>query len=318
MAKSLRRLLFLFFIFILVLGCITGCSKIFNRFQEESNEESQNDKKSPPKILSSMEEETDKIIEQIQQVKDQRADMERQKESEEKQGAEKEEQQTKDQNQEEKGKQGEEESGGEGSDKEKQNQEEQKSSNEQQDQGEKQDQQQKKEDQQPPKVDWVSIEKTIENLHKNWNNYEVQAQKDGASQNLLESYELQLDTLTNWAMSHNENETLKAANELSQYYAKFFNLYKHQAPPDIKDIRYNVRQIIIQATEDNWSEIDDRLQNISESWEIAKSRMEKPDKELNQKIEAAIEDFSRVTHQQNYILVKLKGDILLKNLQEIK
>jgi len=264
-------------------------------------------------MLTSMEEDTNKIIEQIQQVKDRKEDMERQQKIGEEQTTEEKQQQGEKQNQEENNKQE-----GEGSDQEKQDEEQQKSGSDQQKRGEEQNQQQKKEDQQPPKVDWASIEKIIENLHTNWNSYEVQAINDGASQKLRENYELQLDTLTNWVMSHNEDETLKAANELHQYYPKFFDLYKHQAPPNIKDITFNVRQIIIYAQEDNWDKSDERLQNISESWEIAKSRMEKPNKELNQKVEAAIEDFSRVTREQNYILVKLKGNVLLKNLQEIK
>lgn len=319
MTKNIKRPILLLFIFILISSCIVGCSKIFKRSQDKSNEESQNEKKAPPKILISMEEDTNMIIEQIQQVKDQRANMERQQQIEKMQGTkEKKEQQEKEQQGE---KQKQEESNqqeSEGSGKEQEKQGEQTSGDEQQKQGEEQSQQQKKGDQQPPKVDWSSVEKTIEKLHTSWNNYEVQAQKDGASQNLRENYALQLDTLTNWVMSHNEDETLKAANELYQYYSKFYNLYKHQAPPDIKDITYNVRWIIIYAQEGNWDESDERLQNISKSWEIAKSRMEKPDKELNQKIDAAIEDFARVTREQNYMLVKLKGNVLLKNLEQIK
>jgi len=258
-----------------------------------------------------MEEDTEKIIEEIQKIKDQEADMVRQQQIQKKEGEKEEKEQS------QKGEEQESQGQGQKQGKNKQ-QGEGESDGGQQKQGQEQKQGEEQKDQQTPKVDWSSIEKTIENLHSNWNTYEIQARKDGASQDLLENYELQLDTLTNWIMSHSEAETLKAANTLYQYYPRFLNLYKHQAPPDVKEIVYYVRQIIIDAQENNWEEIDERLEAITKAWQTAKVRMEKPDQELNQKVEAAIEDFSRVAKQQNYLLTKLKGNILLKNLQEIK
>lgn len=312
MEKNLKsRIIILLLISILFFVYITGCSKIFQNSKGESNQESQDQKKDPPKILTSMEEDTEKIIEEIQKIKDQEADMVRQQQIQKKEGEKEEKEQS------QKGEEQESQGQGQKQGKNKQ-QGEDESDGGQQKQGQEQKQGEEQKDQQTPKVDWSSIEKTIENLHSNWNTYEIQARKDGASQDLLENYELQLDTLTNWIMSHSEAETLKAANTLYQYYPRFLNLYKHQAPPDVKEIVYYVRQIIIDAQENNWEEIDERLEAITKAWQTAKVRMEKPDQELNQKVEAAIEDFSRVAKQQNYLLTKLKGNILLKNLQEIK
>jgi len=57
---------------------------------------------------------------------------------------------------------------------------------------------------------------------------------------------------------------------------------------------------------------------IKQAWDIAKSRMDKPDRDLNRRVETAIDSFSRSVKQQNTHLVKLKGNILMDMLEEIK
>jgi len=57
---------------------------------------------------------------------------------------------------------------------------------------------------------------------------------------------------------------------------------------------------------------------MEKAWQTAKSRMQKTDKKLNERIDYAMQDFSQVVKQKDLELVKLKGEILLKNVEKVK
>ena len=89
-------------------------------------------------------------------------------------------------------------------------------------------------------------------------------------------------------------------------------------PPEIKEIKYYLQQILIDAEAGTWYNTQELLKNMEKAWETAKSRMEKPNKEHNEKIDYAVQDFSQAVQQKDLHLSKLKGEILLKNLEKIK
>ena len=85
-----------------------------------------------------------------------------------------------------------------------------------------------------------------------------------------------------------------------------------------KEVKYYVQQVIVYGQNDNWEDTEQLIPSIQDAWERAKGKMEKPDKNLNEKIDYAIDDFIRVVQQKNLALAKLKADILLKNLEQVK
>jgi len=290
-----RKILVLILAITLVLLTSTSCSRIFkqNDDQQQGQKGQQQEKKDPPSALTQMEKETDNMIQQIQKIRDQRAKMIGQQiGTSQKQN-----------------------------DGNKPQPKQQSSSQADQKQDkEKQDQQQESQTQgmQQNQIKWQNFEKTIKALNELWNKYEPQAKKDGAPDTLISQFEKQLNMLTSSIMAHDEEKTLMDANELYQYYSQFFNLYKHQAPPEIKEIKYYVQEILINAEAGKWEETATLLMSMEKAWQTAKSRMEKPDHELNAKIDHAMEDFSEVVQQKDLQLVKIKGEILLKNVEEIK
>ncbi|MBM7581642.1 hypothetical protein JOD02_000465 [Caldicoprobacter guelmensis] len=167
-------------------------------------------------------------------------------------------------------------------------------------------------------INWQDFERRIKALNELWNSYEPQAKKDGAPDVLISRFENQLNTLTSTIMARNEEKTLVAANGLYQYYPQFFNLYRHKAPPEIKEIKYYLQEIVINAEAGKWENAAALLGNMEKAWQTAKTRMQKPDKELNERIDYAIQDFSQVVKQKDLQLVKLKGEILLKNMEKVK
>lgn len=288
---------------IAIILVLAGCNQIFKRpkNQDESSPQ-QNQKKDPPKSLTKMEELTGKMIKDIEKVQNQRAQMlrENQDPSPSTENETSESNQNQDASQKEKGQQG---------------QDSQQNSQEKQDnQGENQPPQK----QSLPQVKWQDFEKDLETLHSEWNSYEPQARKDGALEEWIDGFEDQLDSLTDQIIAHNEAHTLTASNQLYQYFPKFLNLYKHQAPPETKTVIYYVRQILLAGKEDKWEDTIDLMNKLLSTWEIAKNRIIKPDHELNGKIDASIDDFSRAVYKKNLNLARIKGDILVKNIELIK
>lgn len=165
---------------------------------------------------------------------------------------------------------------------------------------------------------WDEIKKTIEKLHVDWNSYEPQARKDGATPEMIDGFKRQLNALSEKAETQNTDIVLKEVNILYAHYPPFFNLYKHYAPPEIKKLKFLTRQIILDSQIQNWHDVDRLLVDVKTTWLTAKSRMENADMVLNEKIDYAIDDLTDVANQKKSSLVRLKGDILLQNLEQVK
>ena len=293
----------------LLLSFAVGCNAIFRRPNENQSKQSQEQKKSPPKTLTAMESTTESMMEDIQKVMDKRA-----------KAVQDEQEQPKVQQQDSEGQQEQDDKSTEQNSKkdEQQNQEEGQEEKQQEPQGNKQEQKSDEKQTEPTAIDWESMKKNVEQLQSSWSNYISIAMKDGASNDIIRDYGNQLDLLTTKVMERQEESLLSSANDLYKYYPKFLNLYKHQAPPNIKDMKYYIRKIIIDSQENQWYQSNESLDAIKQAWETARSRMEKPDQDMNQKVQAAMDSFSRSVQQQNKHLTKLKGNILIKILEEVK
>ncbi len=265
--KSIKAMILI----LCLLLIFTGCARIFKRPQEEEKSKDEQ-KKDPPQALTQLEEETNTLIEEIEEVKEKRAKLLREEE---------------------------------------QPSEEVKPEPQGQEESEAQ-------ETPMPAVNWVDFEKSVETLHNKWNSYEPKAKEDGAGDETIRGFETQLIALTEQVLARNENNTLVAANRLYGFLPEFLNLYKHQQPPDVKEVKYYTRQIMIHGEQKDWEETETMLQQMKKAWQTAKARMDKPDKNLNQRIDAALLDFDFVVRQQKIQLSRLKGNLLIENLDQIK
>ena len=270
---------------ILMILIITGCGIL----RPAAPKEEEGKKKNPPKALTQMEQDTDKMIQDLEDVREKRAKQEREQQHPSK---------------EEKPRQAEQQGTQQG---------------QQEEQGQ---QEQKQEPQQTPEPipepDWTELESMTESLHENWNTYEPKAKSDGAMSETIKSLEEQLITLTEQIMARNEEKTLVAANTLYSYYPEFLKLYSHNQPPEVKEVKSLTRQIILYGQQDKWEETKPLLEKMKPAWQEAKTKIKKPDKDLNSKIEAALYDFNYVVSAKKINLAKIKGNILINNLEQVE
>ncbi len=320
MARSnIKNAISAILLMVILLTIITGCNEIFGKSSENQSKQNQEQKKSPPKTLTSLENTTESMYKEIQEVIDKRA--EQQQEEQEQAGQQQKEQQTGEQQvnqQSNQQQQNSEEQQGQKDNSNKEDSQEDEQKDQQGSSEKKQEQKSDKNQDKPASIDWNSMKKNVENLQNTWSNYASVAMKDGASNEIIREYENQLDLVTTKVMERQEESLLNAVNDLYKYYPKFLDLYKHQAPPNLKEMKYYIRKIIIESQSDQWLESNKALDAIKQAWETAKARMEKPNQDMNQKVQTALDSFSRSVQQQNKHLVKLKGEILINILEEVK
>lgn len=317
MLKKYAKRNFIVLLCFLIVIIMTGCSLLR---PPASKDDESDKKKNPPKSLTQMEDLTDGIIQDIENVQQKRAQQIREekhpsKESkpEAQQGGQKQQNQGQQVSQEQ----------GQGQEQGQEQGEQQ--SNQEQQQGQQGIGQQNSPTQEPeptpkpiPEPNWNELESTIETIHEQWNSYEPFAKTDGAMNETINNFEKQLISLTEQIMARNEENTLTAANTLYSFFSDFLKLYAHNQPPEITELRGLTRQIIQYGQQEKWSETKPLLDKMKESWQDAKTKMKKPDQTLNSKIEAALNDFRYVVDEKKINLARIKGNILIKNLDQVE
>ena len=169
-----------------------------------------------------------------------------------------------------------------------------------------------------PEPDWNKLESLAESLNEQWNNYEPVAKSDGAMDETMKNFENQLITLTEQIMARNEENTLTAAVSLYSYFPDYLKLYSHDQPPEIKQLIGLTRKIILYGQKNKWEETKPLLDQMKKAWQEAKTKMKKPDDMLNKRIEAAISDFQFVVSEKKINMARIKGNILINNLDQVE
>lgn len=295
---------------------ITSCNMLRPTAPKE---EEGKKKKNPPKALTQLEKETDGIIQDLEEVQEKRARQLREMQNPSKERIPEEEQQqgeSQQQSQNQQGQEGEDnQQKGQDGDIEVQGQ--QQSQQQGQQQEEKQEQPEQK-TQPMPEPDWNNLESVAESLNEQWNNFEPAAKADGAMIETIKKFNEQLITLTEQIMARNEENTMVAAITLYSYYPDFLKLYSHNQPPEIKELRGLTRKIIILGQQDKWDETKPHLEKMKKAWQEAKTKMKKPDDMLNKRIDAALSDFRFVVSEKKINMARIKGNILIKNLDQVE
>jgi hypothetical protein len=301
------------FIIIITALFLASCNLLRPPAPEESEGEK---RKNPPKALTQMEKVTDDIIQDLEEVREKRAKQLREEKSPSREN------QPEDQ-QEQAQQQKEGQQMGQGQENQQDNQGGEQQSQEQQNTqpGQQQGQQTQQPQQTPqpiPEPDWSKLESMAETLNEQWNSFEPAAKSDGAMSETMKRFEEQLISLTEQIMARNEEKTLVAANSLYSYYPDFLKLYFHNQPPEIKELRGLTRQIILYGQQDKWREVKPLMEQMKKSWQEARTKMKKPDKALNKRIDAALNDFYFVVSEKKINMAKIKGNILIKNLDQVE
>lgn len=167
---------------------------------------------------------------------------------------------------------------------------------------------------------WGDIGKKIADMHSGWNSFEPKAIEDGAGATDITEFEENLNALTLAAQNHNILDTLTTANEVSFSIARFLDFYKGNADNEMIRIKYYIRKSILDGTKNDWEAVKEDIKNTTPVIERLRIKVElkEKDKELFTKLELSLKDMESVIEKENVQLLKIKRDIVLNNLTELK
>jgi len=172
---------------------------------------------------------------------------------------------------------------------------------------------------QPPKPDpWKKAIPLVHEMHYKWNNYMPLAMTMGASKKLIDSFSSSLNNLTNTVSGKDEAATLISANDLYAYIPDFCSLYRTKTSPEIKKIRYYLRDAMFSAKANNWEKADLENNNIKSSWAFYKNTLDKKEQSISDKLDSSIYEFGKVVKEKNKQLVDLKGRVTISNIEALE
>ncbi len=167
---------------------------------------------------------------------------------------------------------------------------------------------------------WKGVKKTTEEIHTSWGDYEIKAIEKGAKKPELSKFE---DTINNLTVSVEEKNILNAltySNEITYNMATFYDSYKGNHEGELMRLRYFARQAHLYGMKGEWDKSEGSIKQAEETMNMirAKIKLDKKDQDLMEKLNLSIINMRTAIPKKNTELMKIKRDIVLKNIDQIK
>ncbi|NLL05383.1 MAG: hypothetical protein GX270_06250 [Clostridiaceae bacterium] len=169
-----------------------------------------------------------------------------------------------------------------------------------------------------PKDPWQEITSTINKLHYQWNGYIPSVTKKNASRELIDNFDNTLNALTSISVTKDKNQTLMTANNLYLFIPDFYMLYKTPTSPEIKRIRYYIRNAVLNGTILNWEQASKDVSNLKATWAIYKNTIDPNNQDLASKLDYSIYELEKVVNENNMYLTDIKGRIAISNTESVE
>ena len=162
---------------------------------------------------------------------------------------------------------------------------------------------------------WDEVVSITGSLHYKWNNYIPFSEKKGVDKTLLDNFGNALNILTEKAFEKNRADALLAANNLYSYVPEFFFLYSSRTMPEIKKIRYYVRNAMLNAITADWKTSDDSVGSLKTSWSQVKNSIPANLQDSTRKLDFAIYELEKAVKERSRQLTDIKGRVTMSNIE---
>lgn len=165
---------------------------------------------------------------------------------------------------------------------------------------------------------WNKINASLNDLHKEWNDFMPFAVRLGAQDELMNNFSNSLNELTKQAVSKDIPKTLLTANSVYNYLSEFYSLYRTQKPHAVMKMSYYARNAILNGNLlSNWSDADLDIENLKSTWTMVKNSLIGEEQGLSSKIEFSVRELEKVVNDKNQVLTDIKGRLLLANIRSL-
>lgn len=165
---------------------------------------------------------------------------------------------------------------------------------------------------------WEEISPILFGMHNKWNSFMPIAAKKGANKDLLDNFSNALNNLTSTLPGKNKSNTLLSANSVYAYIPDFYSLFESKISPEVKKIRYYIRNIILNSDANNWDIADSDLIKLKDSWTLFKTGTSKEQQEITNKLDFSIYELEKVIKIKNKPLIYIKGKVALSNIEALE
>ncbi|MDD2573708.1 MAG: hypothetical protein WCS98_04770 [Bacillota bacterium] len=167
---------------------------------------------------------------------------------------------------------------------------------------------------------WEDTLKTVEDTHKQWNDYENTAVKDNARDESIVKFETHLNTLTVTINQRDSMAVMDEANGMALVAADFLALYRDNPDSEIVRVRHYLQQTCVDARRNRWDEARRSISSAKQAMGKLeqKAELEEADKGLIDKLRLSIDNLGNSMLDRDLDLLKIKKDIALANLDEVE
>jgi hypothetical protein len=162
---------------------------------------------------------------------------------------------------------------------------------------------------------WPKLEKDIAKIHEQWNGFQSEAIKSGASLEMINDFSDTLNKLTMTLTRQELYEGLLAVNDLYGKTIDFEKLFKTKSPPDTKKILYYGRVATYKILNNDDIGAKEAMDSALMTWETVKPQVK--DTTEASKMEFALKELSQAIKEKDPNLIKIKAQIGEKNAQDV-
>ena len=167
---------------------------------------------------------------------------------------------------------------------------------------------------------WKEIDNKIEKIHEDWNNYEVESMKKGASVEKGKNFKKNLNLFTIAVENRNIPDIMDTGSKAIGSLAFFFDLYKDVIKGDLSRIKYAAYQAYLNAKNRNVPNANKLLGSTEEYITRLRQKLDKDKAKIKtlDKLSLAIADMKQSLNENSVKLWGLKRDIIIKNVKELE
>ena len=169
------------------------------------------------------------------------------------------------------------------------------------------------------KILWDSMQHKLEEIHPQWNTFEVEGLKKGATKEAGNRFDESFNKMTIAVENKQVEHIYDNASQAIMNLKPFYDLYLDDMGGDISALKYAAYQSYARAIQGNIEGAIDVLNNVEENINKIRLKMTDEDKKPNiEKTSLAISGFKESLSENSRKLFMIKKDIIIENLKSIE
>ena len=167
---------------------------------------------------------------------------------------------------------------------------------------------------------WDDIDKKVKDIHTQWNSYEAEALKKGATPDTFSKFKNSLNGLTVAVENRDHENIINLGSQMYLNLSPFFDLYKDEIGGSIGRIKYSVYQAFLVAEKGDKQKADEFLTQAETNISNMRQKLgtDKKKVAMLDKLNFALQDMKSSLQLDSSSLLKIKRDIILKNIEELE